>query len=288
MSESLVVATDASESVDALNDVIIRTLATFDEPATLVTLRKKLPVPYQCEEEILRQTLEELTRRNLVHRFSPYRGKADRYWGRSPKEYAEWLLTTQTVGRFATKNELVKQFKARLKELSNKEIGDLVQQLARSGKLHSGRFLGSRSMRYSATPVDAQALLDNAIDQIARRFSTSPADVRSLLVEDDQPQLEETSASPESASHESLIMDAISEMRPGGGGGTIVPIAELRRYLNFKIDRDMFDETLRTLERSGRIDFTVHPDPMSLGDDDRQDRLLGEGGTVYDMLVVRR
>ncbi|MFG0254324.1 MAG: hypothetical protein ACF787_04405 [Rhodopirellula sp. JB053] len=288
MSESLVVATDASESVDALNDVIIRTLATFDEPATLATLRKKLPGPYQCEEEILQQTLEELTRRNLVHRFSPYRGNADRYWDRSPKEYAEWLFTTQTVGRFATKNELVKQFKARLKELSNKEIGDLVQQLVRSGKLHSGRFLGSRSMRYSATPVDAQALLDNAIEQIARRFSKSSADVRSLLVPDDQPQLEEPSASPESPSPESLVMDAIAEMRSGGGGGTIVPIAELRRYLNFKIDRDVFDETLHTLERSGRIDFTLHPDPMSLGDDDRQDRLLGEGGTVYDMLVVRR
>ncbi|MCM2369020.1 hypothetical protein [Aporhodopirellula aestuarii] len=290
MSESVVVSTSVPESVDALGDVIVRTLATFEEPATIATLRKKLPGPYQCEEEELQIALDSLTQRGLVYRFAPYRGKADRYWDRSAKEYAEVLLTTQTVGRFATKNELVKQFKARLKDLREKEIGDLIQQFVRAGKLHSGQFLGSRSTRYSASPFDAQAVLDNAIEQIARRFSTTPDQVRLLVAEAAEPPVQQDTV----PARESLILDAISELRPGcgvsegGGGGTIVPIAELRRFLNFKIDGDSFDDTLRALERDGRIDFTVHPDPMSLSEDDRQDRLAGEGGKVYDMLIVRR
>ncbi len=289
MSESVVVSKESRECVSEIDDVIVRTLASLDEPATIATLRKKLPGPYQRDDAELQQAVDSLAQCGRVHRYSPYRVKADRFWDRSPRQYAESLLTTQTVGRFATKNELVTQFKARLKELNAKEIGELVQQLARSGRLHSGRFLGSRSMRYSASPVDAQALLDNAIEQIARRFSTSPTEVRLLVTPAEDSLVRGAENSQEAlVTQETLVMEAISELRPGAGGGTIIPIAELRRYLEFKLSGDLFDSALRALEREGRIDFTVHPDRESLGDDGRRERLAGEGGKIYDMLIVRR
>jgi hypothetical protein len=138
-------------------------------------------------------------------------------------------------------------------------------------------------MRYSASPVDAQALLDNAIEQIARRFSTSPTEVRLLVTPAEDSQVRDTETS-----QESLVMETILELRPGSGGGTILPISELRRYLEFKLSGDSFDFALRALERKGRIDFTVHPDRQSLGEDGCRERLAGEGGKIYDMLIVRR
>lgn len=282
MSEFAMVSNDTRQVVDAWKDVIIRTLASFEDPVTIAMLRHKLPGPYQCDEADLRRRLDDLVAQELAYRFKPYRGKADRYWNRSPRDYASAILRTQIVGRFATKNELVKQFGKRLKELNAKELGDLIQQLVRSGDLHTGRFLGGRSLRYSASPVDARALLDNAIEQIARRFAMPRDRVTSLLAE--------AEASPSvdaEPSHDSLVLEAIGELSRDRDG-QIIPIAELRRFLEFKLGRDRFNATLRDLERRGLVDFTVHPDPGSLGESARHDRTLTEGGKVYDMLIVRR
>jgi DNA-binding HxlR family transcriptional regulator len=282
MSEFAMVSDDARQVVDAWEDVIVRTLASFDDPVTVSTLRHKLPGPYQCDEAELQRRLDDLIAQGLAYRFKPYRGKADRYWNRSPRDYAAAILTSQTVGRFATKNALVTQFGKRLKELNAKELGDLIQQLVRSGKLHTGQFLGGRSPRYSASPVDARALLENAIEQIARRFSMPVGHVKSLLAETELSPSTDAEPTPDS-----LVMEAIAELGRDRDG-QIIPIAELRRFLEFKLGRDTFNATLRDMERRGLVDFTVHPDPGSLGEAGRIDRMLTEGGKVYDMLIVRR
>jgi hypothetical protein len=159
--------------------------------------------------------------------------------------------------------------------------------------MHSGKFLGSSSLRFSASPIDAKALLTNALDQISRRFSMPLADVRKLVAASDDfvsGDLTPAAAiSPASAavSAETLVVDAIHELRPGGGG-SIVPIVELRRFLEFKLGREAFNSALQQLERDGKIDFTLHPDPASLDDSARQDLTLDERGKIYDMLIVRR
>jgi len=298
MSETAVILEDSLQVAD-LHDVIVRTLQSVDEPVTPATLRPQLPGPYQIILPELTQTLQTLAQQGRLHRFAPYRSKADRFWTWPLRDYAVLLLTTQTVDRFETKSVWVKQFKARLKGISDREIGDLIQQLVRTGQMHSGKFLGSNSVRFSASPIDARAMLENALDQIARRFSISLPDVRKLAAASDDYadaasassraiNPSETSSPAEALlSAETLIMDAIHELRPGGGG-SIVPIVELRRFLEFKLGRDAFNFALQQMERDGQIDFTLHPDPASLDDSARQDRTLDDRGKIYDMLIVRR
>ena len=290
MAESAVVL-EASLQVADLHDVIVRTLQSIDEPVTPAILRSQLPGPYQVSVSDLTQTLQTLTQQGRAHRFAPYRAKSDRFWNRSLRDYAVLLLTSQTVDRFETKSYWVKKFKARLKGISDKDLGDLIQQLVRSGQMHSGRFLGGTSDRFSASPLDARAVLENALDRIANRFSLSPSDVRKLI----EPGANSTDQAPAATAEvvetpiqaQSLITEAIHELRPGGGG-SIVPIVELRRFLEFKLSREAFDSALRQMERDGQIDFTLHPDPTSLDDSARQDRTLDDRGKIYDMLIVRR
>ncbi len=298
MADSTVVLEDSRQVTD-LHDVIVRTLQSVDEPMTPATLRPRLPGPYQIALPDLTQTLQTLAQAGRIHRFSPYRSKADRFWTHSLRDYAIHLLTTETIDRFETKAYCVKQFKARLKGLSEKELGDLIQQLVRTGQMHSGKFLGSSSVRYSASLIDAKALLANAVDQIARRFSMPLADVRNLVAASDDFAESFTntvsansptngpSKADAAVSAETLVNDAIHELRPGGGG-SIVPIIELRRFLEFKLGRESFNSALQKMERDGMIDFTLHPDPASLDDSARQDRTLGDRGKIYDMLIVRR
>jgi len=290
MAESAVVL-EGSLQVADLHDVIVRTLQSVDEPVTPASLRSQLPGPYQISVVDLTQTLQTLTQQGRAHRFAPYRGKSDRFWTRSLRDYATLLLTTQTVDQFETKSFWVKKFKARLKGLSDKDLGDLIQQLVRSGQMHSGRFLGGTSDRFSASPIDARALLENALDRIASRFSMSPSDVRKLVgpvTHSTHQAPAETPAVAETPIRaQSLITEALHELRPGGGG-SIVPIVELRRFLEFKLGREAFDSALQQMERDGQIDFTLHPDPTSLDDSARQDRTLDDRGKIYDMLIVRR
>lgn len=290
MAESAVVL-EASLQVADLHDVIVRTLQSIDEPVTPAMLRSQLPGPYQISVVELTQTLQTLTQQGRAHRLAPYCGKSDRFWTRSLRDYAILLLTTLTVDQFETKSHWVKKFKARLKGLSDKELGDLIQQLVRSGQMHSGRFLGGTSDRFSASPIDARALLENALDRIASRFSMSPSDVRKLIGPATHSSHQTSAETPAVAETpvraQSLIAEAIHELRPGGGG-SIVPIVELRRFLEFKLSREAFDSALQQMERDGQIDFTLHPDPTSLDDSARQDRTLDDRGKIYDMLIVRR
>lgn len=295
----LAVVLEDSRRVADLDDVIVRTLQSVEEPVTAAALRAKLPGPFQVALPDLTQTLQKLSETGRVYRFAPYRSKADRFWSHSLRDYAVLLLTTQTVDRFETKAFWTKQFKAKLKGLSEKDLLDLIQQLVRTGQMHSGKFLGSSSLRFSASPIDAKALVSNALDQIARRFSISVADVRKLAGVADgfaeaasagsaaNDPAGDGSAKQSAVSAETLVIDAVQELRPGGGA-SIVPIVELRRFLAFKLVGEAFNSALQRMERNGQVDFTLHPDPASLDDSARQDRMLDDGGKIYDMLIVRR
>lgn len=290
-------------SAGDLENVVLRTLREASEPLTIVGCDQQLPRPYRGEHERLTLVLEKLVDRGQAHRHSPYRGKADRFWDRSPVEYAERLLLTQTHGRYSTKSELITQFKTRCRDLPIKKLDTLIRELAKSGKLHAGKFLGSRAVRYSADPIDAAAVASNAIAQIAKRFSVSTGEIQQLFAgRSDDPNESRISRDEDSdvAAGEmdrqrtgaimdgsELIWDAIGELCPGGGGG-IVPIAEVRRVLAFKVDRETLDESLWSLERDGRLDFTVHPDPSVLTSDQRRDQLTDRSGKVFDMLIIRR
>ncbi len=301
--DSTTETTDEHASADNLENVLLRTLAEADEPLTIGFIEQKLPRPYRGNEARLAELLGEHVDRGRVYQFSPYRGKAPRFWDRSPIAYAEMLLTTQTYGRFATRSELITQFKARCRDVSLKDFEALIKRLAQSEKLRSGKFLGSRAVRYSSDPIDAMAVAGNALEQIAKRFSLSQDQLRQLVAK----QLSAFGVSPagEQDTDEivavvrdgrgtnvddgatELIWDAIAELCPEGGG-SIVPIAQLRRVLAFKVDRETLDESLRSLESDGRIDFTVHPDPGGLTKDQRGDLLSDHAGKVFDMLIVRR
>lgn len=301
--ESEGVKVNESFSAGDLETVVLRTLRDASEPLTVVGCDQQLPRPYRGEQERLKLALEKMVDRGQVHRHSPYRGKADRFWDRSPFEYAERLLTTQTHGRYSTKSELITQFKARCRDLPIKNLDMLIRELAKSGKLHAGKFLGSRAVRYSADPIDAAAVASNAMAQIVKRFSMSTAEIKQLFAGPSDVQYESGTCrgrdsnlaadevdrqhAGSSLDASELIWDAIGELCPEGGG-SIVPIAEVRRVLAFKVDRETLDESLWSLERDGRLDFTVHPDPSGLTSDHRRDQLTDRSGRVFDMLIIRR
>lgn len=295
MPESAVLSNDSLHSETSHPD-LLKVLASATAPMTVAELSRKLPSTEQSELSVIEADLQRLIQQQVVFRFAPYRGKADRFWNRSPDEYALHLLSTETAGKFSTKNELIKQFRARIKGFSEKRWGDLIQQLVNTGQLHTGRFLGNRTQRYSSSPFGPEALLDNAIQQIAKRCSISVDQVRQLV--NASPQVTETNTdvagshtTEPTESSAALIMDAIALIHPGElVAGAIVPIVELRRALEFKLAGEAFDAALLQLERDAKVDLTVHPDPASLGALDRQNRMLtGDGfGKVYDMLIVRR
>lgn len=296
------ISNDVSAAGD-LEDVVLRTLGEASEPLTVAGCDQQLPRPYRGEFERLTLVIEKLVDSESVHRYSPYRGKADRFWDRPPIEYAGLLLTTQTHGRFSTKSELITQFKARCRDVSTKNFDLLIKELSKSGTLHAGKFLGSRAVRYSADPIDAAAVASNAMAQIAKRFSMSTVELQQLVA-DRSVDPSESPIAVQAASNlavnevgractaairdaADLIWDTIGELCPEGGG-SIVPIAEVRRVLAFKVDRETLDESLHSLEHDGRIDFTVHPDPSGLTSDQRRDQLTDRTGKVFDMLIVRR
>ena len=283
MSESLVESIEAKSLHEAMVDVVKRTLAENAEPIPFPELRRQLPGPYQRDEAALRQTLDELLGLGQIHQFAPYKSKADRYWTKPLNEYAMELIIDQSRGQFVTKAKLREQVKNRLKDLSNKAIEDLIQQLVRTGKLQQGRFLGSSSQRISSSPFDAQALLDDAVEQIARRFSISVASVRALALERVEPAAEPLPAVDASA--DDLVIGAIAELRPGDAN--LVSIAELRRYLAWRLDREAFDAAILRLEHDAKIDLTIHPDAGSLTEQERHERMLGSRSEVYDIVIVR-
>lgn len=286
-------------------EVVLRTLASSDEPLSTAAIQSQLPHPYRGTPERLTEVLESGVDQGRVHRFTPYRVKADRFWDRSPIQYAERLLTTQTHGRFATKNELITQFKARCRDVSIKKFDLLIKELARGGQLHSGKFLGSRAFRYSADPIDAVVVAKNAIEQIAKRSSQTVDELFQQLIAEradqdlsppplkiqgDVAAMNDGPASAHSVAQATeLIWDAIREICPDvGGGGGIVPITQVRRILAFKVDRETLDSAFWSLERGGQIDFTVHPDPGGLTSEQRSELLDGRAGKLFDMLIVRR
>lgn len=289
MSESLVESIEAKSIHEALVDVVQRTLAENTEPVPFPELRRQLPGPYQRDEGALRQTLDELVGLGQIHQFAPYKSKADRYWIKPLHEYAVELIMDQSRGQFVTKAKLREQVKSRLKGLSNKAIEDVIQQLVRSGKLQQGKFLGSSSPRISASAFDAKVLLDDALEQIAKRFSMSVASVRSLAVLPAAPSPDELSLPAvhpaADASAEDLVLGAIAELRPGDAN--LVPLAELRTYLAWRMDREAFEAAILKLENDAKIDLTIHPDAGALTEQERHERMLGSRSEVYDIVIVR-
>jgi hypothetical protein len=312
MAESLA-ACQASSRVANLQAEILGGLDAGGQPMTAAAVREKLRGRIKIALPELEKKLCELTSQGDVYRFPPYRSKSARYWTQPLGVYAENLLVTETINRFETKRVWARYYKARLEGVGEQELCDLIERLVVDGKMHCGKFLGSTSFRYSASPLDARAVMINAIDQIAKRFSLSVADVRSLV----NPAVNITAAvtdqaasatpqviafpvasAPDAVGGQStvvnraeearlLVLEALNELRPGGGG-SILSLVELRRFLEFKLSGEEFNVALRDLEQTGVVDLTLHPDPASLSDSDKGSYMLGALGPVYDMVIVRR
>ncbi|XZE55346.1 hypothetical protein SH139x_001354 [Planctomycetaceae bacterium SH139] len=293
MSESLVEPIEAKQTRGALADVIVRTLAAFPEPVAYPELRRQLPGPYQKDDESLKRTLQELIDQSKVTQFAPYRSKANRYWIHSLQDYAEQVLLSQASGKQLSKAELRNQVKSRLKGLSNKAIEDLISQLVRAGRMYSGSLIRSRAKLFSADPIDARVLLEDALEQIASRCAMAVDEIRALVGQagsagesrEGSESSESLSTSSEGSPDAELVFQAIGELRPGE---MIVPLIELRDYSSFRMSREAFDAAIMQLERAARIDLTLHPDPGSLDDQEREHRKLAGDEKIYDMLIVRR
>ena len=288
------VRSDQGYSTDDWADVILRALASTNEPLAAAKLRDKLTGPYQRTAEELEAKLRAMAGDGTVFQFAPYRSKADRYWDRSIQEYAAELMKSDLVERFETKSELKKRFKARLKGLSDKEIFSLADQLVSEGTLFKGSLLVGRSVRYSASPIDERVLLNDAIERIANRFKTTPVAIQRLMVDEFQKQsvtYAETASKPDA--HESIdsptdfVLVWIKEHCIENSTDQ-VSLASVRRSLEFKLNPSELENAIRTLRQTERIDLTVHPDPGSLEAEERSARMLTGESKVYDMVVLRR
>ncbi|QDV54095.1 hypothetical protein [Rosistilla oblonga] len=289
MPESTVLSSGGLQNLEAPNQALVHALAAEAAPVTAADLCRKLPKIDQNDPQTIQTRLESLVQQQVLHRFAPYRGKADRFWNRSLDQYATLVITSEAEKQVGTKSDLSSRCRARLKDMSVKQLGDFINQLAASGQLHVGRFLGSQALRYSARPIGPQAMLENAIAQIAKRCSISPDEVRASIVPTDRTTPGATTPIEPNVSDETLVMQMIGQMSPNPStAGAIVSIAELRRAMEFKLVGESFDAAIRQLEAHAQVDLTTHPDPGSLSPEDREARKLRGDGKVYDMLVVRR
>ncbi|QDV68581.1 hypothetical protein Poly24_22910 [Rosistilla carotiformis] len=289
MLESAVLSNGSATNVEMPNQELIQALASADAPVTVAELCRAFSAQDQRDPQAIQQQLDRLVQQQAIHRFAPYRGKADRFWDRSLDHYATRVITSEAEKQIGTKSDLSSRCRARLKDMNVKQLGDFINQLATVGQLHVGRFLGSQALRYSARPIGPQAMLENAIAQIAKRCSISPDAVRASILPPEPSAPRSTSPTETDLSDAALVMETIAQMSTSPSpAGVIVSIAELRRAMEFKLAGPSFDAAIRQLEDEAQIDLTTHPDPGALSAAEREARMLRGDGKVYDMLVVRR
>ena len=286
-----------------LSEVVLRTLRHSDEPLGASQLRSKLSGPFRRSNEELSQLLDALVAHGGLHRLAPYKGVA-RYSTQTAIEYGRDLLVRELQYSIVTKRPAVSKVEARLRDLSKTQIGKLIDGLISEKRLFTGKFLGSRVARISAREIGPMDLVDDALEQVRKRFSLSASEMQEVArewirerenSEDFGSRLVTSAGNVESAEQASgnqqcakLVHDGILELKPNAAGGAMVSIAELREYLHFKTSKSDFDQTIFAMRDDVQIDLHRHNHPTSLSEQEQQAIVCDDRGNFYNALSLRR
>lgn len=295
---------DVAKEAPLLTSDHIRTaLQGASGPQSAEQVRKALPKAVRPSSADMTALLSDEVAAGRLYRYPAARGAGDRYSDRSPAERAKELLLQRLSKRPQSRTEALRNLGGI--ELRGspvlKQLPDLLRELVAAGHVRQQpAYLGGRSPLFSVRPADPQDYVRQAFAKLAARLEVSLDDlIRSaaLLSHDDEPAAappDETpveSASPEPSAAEDaarLVLEAMHDLNPAVAIGDVVAVAELRRRLDFQLDKPTFDQCLLRLAQEWKVTLHGFDHAAALSPAERSVLVEDEQGRVYNVVSLRR
>jgi hypothetical protein len=266
-----------------------------EEPVARSALSKHFKGSYRRTDGQLDVLLESLAEEGRVHRFSPARGKASRYWDRDPAVYAEQVYRAALAKGPKTFTALDKPTAARLGTLSPGERKEMLDRFVREGRLflQPGKTARAAPLFALHAPDPREYVRGavksffTAVEKVAKlleSYGVSPAETRQAALQAIGPAVPAGERRPSQAgqSHDvpaaceqgeapfaERFDRAFSDLDRQKGSHNLVSLVDLRRALAPTV-RAEFDRGIQELRASGRYGLSAAESVQGVRPEDRE------------------
>jgi hypothetical protein len=259
---------------DAVQQVV-ELLSIAPKPLTFGQLQKRA----HMNERVLTSALEEAVAHGGAFRWPDYR-RLQYFWSHSAEQVAREAVLDESSKLAFSQTKLVQQACKRVPGFSQKAMQLIVASLEAEGHLQQVDAFGSGKLLIKRGQSAAYATVARAfVEAKFRKAGLDPsAFFASLLPREDAP------APIVSANAPALLFSAVRSLQPSEG----VPVTahRLRNQLSI-LGKSEFDAAALELRRNQQVFLTLHHDPFSLPQTERDFLIDGGDGKYYVSIAIR-
>jgi hypothetical protein len=261
---------------------VVELLSAAAKPLTFGQLKKS-----GLDEGALRNALEMATAQGRAFRWPDYR-RRQYFWFQSA-EHAARLAVLETSSRLAlSQTALIEQARKRVPGFPQEAMRPIVVNLVAEGQLRKvGAFSAGKLL---VRPGDTAAYSASARAFIEGKFRKAGLDPAAFFgslpdpLSAAPPPREDQPAPPAPANAAELLLGAVRSMQPSEG----VPVTAQRlRHRLPALAKSEFDAAALELRRNRQVFLTLHHDPFSLPQPERDLLIDGGDGTYYVSIAIR-
>jgi len=266
---------------------VVELLSAAAKPLTFGNLKKDA----RMDEGALRNALEMATAQGRAFRWPDYR-RRQYFWSQSAEQAARQAVL-ETSSRLAlSQTALIGQARKRVPGLSPEAMRPIVVNLVAEGQLRKvGAFSAGKLLvrpgETAAYSASARAFIEGKFRKAgldpAAFFGSLPGSLPDPVSAAPPPR-EDQPAPPAPANAAELLLGAVRSMQPSEG----VPVTaqRLRHHLP-ALAKSEFDAAALELRRNRQVFLTLHHDPFSLPQPERDLLIDGGDGTYYVSIAIR-
>lgn len=306
---------------------VVRTLKDAHQPESLNWVLKNvtsslLPKPAKRAAETVHVLLNSAVESGLIWKY----GKADKslYWHSPPQDWVQKCFIQRASGSPRSRSELIGSVSklATVSGLVSKAaVEGILKTLVSSGRIQQHPpYLGSRTPLFCTLPVDPKDYLRRVIQQLSDKLQVNQNDLTALAAQlpaEEQnhhlPAVETTLVPPSDTTpaelrsgterqldgnttaisstsaltDSQLILQAMHEINPQVVSGGVVALSELRKRLDFHLDKAAFDRAVLDLART---EIAIHRDDYAglKSSTEREALVQDDQGKYYNVVSLRR
>lgn len=254
---------------------VVELLSAAAKPLTFGQLKKDA----RMDEGALRDALEMATAQGRAFRWPEYR-RRQYFWSQSAEHVARQAVL-ETSSRLAlSQTALIEQARKRVRGFSQEAMRPILVNLVAEGHL---RKVGALSAgQVLIRPGETAAYSASARAFVEGKFRKAGLDPAAFF--GPQPPRQDQPAAPASANQAELLLGAVRAMQPSEG----VPVTAQRlRHRLPALGKSELDAAALELRRNQQVFLTLHHDPFSLPQPERDLLIDGGDGTYYVSIAIR-